>query len=208
MRNAFFPVALIGVALLTIPACSSTPTTQATVEKVENFDLKDFSRSVIWLTQTYSPVEQVTAKEKNPLAKKEAIERETAKFKEQMQSLKGTSIRWPLDVVDLKVDSFTVHQSKCPYANDYSTGVLYLYREAEPKIETKGFLFPEEVDHCIRQFEVHKDISPDLYKKLLPTSRVIIEGNIFDIFVSKYSTERKTKFVINLVNIKIVDVLP
>jgi hypothetical protein len=158
------------------------------------------------LKNTYEPVETVPASEQNPLAKKEAREKERTKFVDQMRGIKETRVRWSIGVEKLTVDGFQpkwfVKQPSS--GRGAACGRLKMYREDEPKVETKGLIFTETVDHAIRVFEVGRDISPDLYKKLTDTGRVVIEGNVFD--VDGFLMEPDWIFDIVLVKIRIVDV--
>jgi hypothetical protein len=171
------------------------------------FDPNDLPQTLRWLKNTYEPVESVPALEQNPLAKKEASEKERAKFAEQMRGIKGTTVRWSIGVENLTVDGFQpkwlVQQ---PSGGGTACGRLKMYREDEPKVETKGLIFKETVDHVIRVFEVNRDITAELYKKLTPTGKVVIEGNVFDI--DGFWMKPDSIFDIVLVKIRIVDVLP
>ena len=124
-----------------------------------------------------------------------------------MSGIKGTPVRWSIDVEKLTVAGFQpkwfVRQ---PSGSGAAVGRLKMYREDEPKIETTGLIFKDTVDYAIHVFEVGRDISPDLYKKLTPTGRVVIEGNVYDI--DCFWRNPDTIFDIVLVKIKIVDVFP
>jgi hypothetical protein len=172
------------------------------------FDPNDLQKTLVWLKNTYEPVETVPAPEQNPLAKKEARERERAKFADQMQKIKGTPIRWSINVEKLTTDSFQPTKwMKVASGRGAAVGRLKMYREAQPRIETTGLIFKETVDHAISKFEVTLDISPDLYKRLTPTGRVVIHGEVFDIDGER-GTGSDAYFDIVLVKIKVVDVLP
>ena len=189
-------------ALVLILGCGSPD-----AKRTADFNANDLPQTLMWLRDAYEPAITRPAAEQNPLAKKEAVDTEQAKFAERVQSIKGTSVRWSLGVEKLTVDGFRpVWAVQQKSERGTVTGRIKLYREAKPKVETVGLIFKETVDHAIARFEVPRDIAPDLYKQLTATGQVVLEGKVHDIH--GFSMGSDAIFDIVLVEVKIVGVLP